>query len=191
MTTGKRQWVLCGGLASGKSTVRRIIERHGLSTIDSDSIGHEVLEVHGAAHDSVARRWPAVVGEGGRIDRARLAAVVFGDRAELDELESLTHPHIFDTIGATVEQIDGSVVVEIPLLEHGLGAGWSRIVVDAGLSTRFERAVARGTTADDVRARLAAQPSREEWLAAADVVIPNHSSEGELASTVARLIPKL
>ncbi|MGH3650387.1 MAG: dephospho-CoA kinase [Acidimicrobiia bacterium] len=183
MTAGKRRWVLSGGMASGKSTVRRLLERHRVVTIDADSVGHWVLESDGPAFADVAARWPHVVEEG-EIRRQALASVVFNDRDELEVLESITHPHIFDTIRAKVEEIDSPVVVEIPLLSHGLGDDWSRIVVDIDPVTQLERALGKGMDPDDARARLGAQPSREQWLAKADLVIPNHGTVEDLEQAV-------
>ena len=186
VTTQQRRWILSGGLASGKSHVRRLLDEAGMLTIDADRVGHEVLEPDGPAFAAVAERWPQVVSEG-RIDRAALAAIVFADRDELGELESITHPYIFDTIHARMEGYQGVAIVEMPLLGDGLGEGWSRIVVDSRDDVRLNRAIARGMSEEDVRARMAAQPSRGEWLAQADLVVPNHRSVEDLAETVGRL----
>jgi dephospho-CoA kinase len=183
--------VLSGGLASGKSQVRKLLERGGAATIDADSVGHSVIGSDGPAFPEVADRWPELV-EDGEIDRSALARAVFTDPEELRVLEAITHPHIFGEIGRQVEEIgSGLVVVEIPLLTHGLGPSWRRMVVDADDSVRIQRAVRRGLSIEDVRARMAAQPPRSVWLAAADAVVPNHGTIDDLDSTVARLLPKL
>ena len=170
--------------------MRVLLEDHGIETIDADKVGHEVLQSDGAAFDEVAARWPDVVVDG-EIDRRSLADVVFGDRDELNVLESITHPVIFDLIRARVEEIPGTVVVEIPLLAHGFGSEWRRMVVDARDEIRLDRAIARGMDEADVHARMAAQPSRAEWLASADLVVPNHGTFEELTSTARRLVPNL
>ena len=179
MTEGKSRWVLSGGLASGKSKVREFLEGEGFLTIDADSIGHAVLRPEGPAFTQVADRWPDAVREG-EIHRPSLASIVFNDRDELAALEAITHPHIFDTINAQVEGVESTVVVEVPVLSHGLGDDWRRIVVDCRDDIRLLRAIDRGMSEDDARSRIAAQPGRAEWLALADLVIPNHRSEQEL-----------
>lgn len=183
MSTSQHRWVLSGGLASGKSIVREFFAESGVATIDADRVGHTVLEPDGPAFEEVADRWPQVATDG-VIDRQLLASIVFQDPAQLAELESITHPHIFDTIKTQVEGIEGPVVVEVPLLSHGLGEGWRRIVVDCRDEVRLKRAVDRGMSEDDVRSRMRSQPSRQEWLASADLVIPNHVAVDELGSTV-------
>src|SRR3970282_522802 len=146
-----------------------------VATIDADAIGHVVLAPDGPASAEVASRWPEVLVDG-EIDRSALAALVFEDPGELASLESITHPYIFDTIRARVQDIAGPVVVEIPLFYHRLGDDWRRMVVDCDDQTRMHRLLDRGMPEDDVRARMEPQPSRVDWLPAADLVIPNHGS---------------
>ena len=74
--------VISGGIGSGKSTVAARLRELGAAVIEADVIGHEVLEVGGAAHDAVAQRWPTVVTDG-LIDRSALAEIVFADMAQL------------------------------------------------------------------------------------------------------------
>lgn len=178
---------MSGGLACGKSKVRQLLEAAGVVTIDADSVGRLVLQSDGPAFADVAARWPHVVRDG-EVHRPSLAAVVFGDADELAALESMTHPHIFDTITARVERVEAPVAVEVPLLSHGLGDEWRRIVVDCRDEVRLQRAIERGADEEDARARMAAQPSRGEWLAVADVVIPNHGSIEDLAEAVSALV---
>jgi len=184
------RWVLSGGLASGKSAVRRLLEESGVETIDADAIGHQVLELAGPAYESVAETWPAVATEGA-IDRGALAEIVFNDPSELARLESITHPFIFEIIRRRVDGVDGPAVVEIPVLGHGLGEDWGLMVVDCSDEVRLRRALERGMDEADARARMASQPSRTQWLAAADLVVPNHGSLDDLKSTVASLSGQL
>ena len=166
--------------------VRNLLADHGIRTVDADAVGHLVLGDD--AFQSVAERWPNVVLEG-QIDRKALARIVFDDPDELAELESITHPYIFGRIRAELEGFDGVAVVEMPLLNAE--PGWPRMVVDATDEMRIERAVARGMERADVERRMASQPSRGEWLAAADVVIPNHGTMNELQETISKLLPIL
>lgn len=190
MTTQQRRWILGGGLASGKSVVRRALGEAGIATIDADAIGHAVLEPDGPAFEPVSARWPSVVSDG-RIDRRALAGIVFEDPDELAELEGMTHPHIFDMIRRRVEQINGPVVVEMPVTGERLMVTWRRVVVDARDDAKLRRAADRGMDEEDARGRLAAQPTRAEWLAIADLVIPNHSSLDELTSAVDEIVSRL
>ena len=182
MSSLHRRWLLTGGIGSGKSEVRRQLEERGIRTLDADSIGHLVLEEE--AREAVSRRWPEVMVEDA-VDRSALASLVFADPAELSALEAITHPLIFGRLRSELEGFHGVAVVEIPLIDSGLG--WPAMVVDAPEGTRVDRAVARGMQRDDVVRRMASQPTRAEWLASADLVIPNHGSLTELSATVAKL----
>ena len=190
MTAVQGLWVLGGGIGSGKSRVRAILDDLEVPTIDADSLGHTVLQPDGPAFAEVATRWPQVVVDG-VVDRRQLGEIVFRDHEALVELETMTHPHIFNLIRERVEEMDGGVVVEMPLLGRKPGPEWRVMVVDAKDEIRVERAVARGMSEPEVRARMSSQPSRGAWLAGSDAVIPNHGRIADLDSTVERLLPFL
>ncbi len=190
MADRDHRWLLGGGIGSGKSEVRRLIGESGISTIDADSIGHDVLDADGAAYEEVAEAWPEAV-ENGRILRPVLGEIVFSNINQLRRLESITHPHIFGIITRRIEEIEGTVVVEIPLISAPLEGNWRTIVVDASDEVRLERATTRGMSADRARSVMAAQPGREDWLARADLVIPNHDDRESLEEAVRRVVPHL
>lgn len=185
MTTQNRRWLLSGGIGSGKSEVGRLLAATGIRVVDADRMGHRVLEPSGSAFGAVADRWPEVLRDG-VIDRGTLAGIVFADPGQLRELEALTHPHIFGTIRVELEGFEELAVVEVPIIDTGLL--WPRMVVDAADEIRFEHALERGMSTDDLRARMASQPSRAQWLASADLVIPNHGTLEELTETVAEVV---
>ena len=181
--------LLSGGIGAGKSAVGRILVEGGIPVIHTDQIGHSVLEPEGEAFDAVSSRWPQVVVED-RIDRTRLAAIVFAETAALDELEAITHPAIAARV---FSELEGSadqplVVVEIPHLNDLLGNGWLRVVVVAPTDTRARRLVERGMEAADVRARMAAQPSDEQWKEAADFIVDNSGDIDQLEPEVDRVV---
>jgi dephospho-CoA kinase len=162
------------------------LEAHGIRTVDADSVGHAVLQEE--ALPAVSQRWPDVM-VGGVVDRSRLAGVVFARPDELSALEAITHPLIFGRIESELEGFEGMVVVEAPVIDFG--RDWANMVVDAPDGIRAQRAVARGMSHDDVKSRMASQLDRAQWLAAADLVIPNHGSLGELRETVDALVSYL
>ncbi len=184
--------ILSGGIGAGKTAAARLIAARGIPVIHADSIGHQVLEPEGEAFQAVAAAWPQVVVDG-RIDRARLAAIVFDDAADLARLESMTHPaiaaRIINLIAA--EGDAEMVVVEMPLLLPLLGEGWTRVIVDAPLEVRRQRLRDRGMDDSDIESRMAVQPSPEEWRAAADHVIDNNGTTEELESKLDELLATL
>ena len=76
---------LTGGIASGKSAVAAMLRELGFSVLDADSLAHRLVEPGQPAYDEVIREFgPGIKDAGGRVDRAKLAAVVFAERAKLD-----------------------------------------------------------------------------------------------------------
>jgi len=145
--------------------------------VSADEVGHGLLFPDGAAFTAVAARFPESV-VSGRIDRRALGAIVFADADALADLESLTHPAIGEEVRRRASRHRGLVAVEIPLAKDLIGERWPRVVVDAPPAVRWARLRSRGMSEDDVEARMAAQPTREEWLALADYVIENGDGAG-------------
>lgn len=175
--TGSIRAVLGGGIGSGKSAAAAVFAELGAVVISADEAGRDVLAPGGPVTAAVADRWPQATLPGGSVDRAALARIVFADPAELHELEQITHPAILDCVARRVQQAwdAPAVVVEIPLPGDWLGPGWSRLVVDAPDDVRVERLLARGMTRAEIARRMSMQPTRLEWLEAADHVIDNGS----------------
>jgi dephospho-CoA kinase len=189
---------LSGGIASGKSTVARMLADLGAGVIDADAIGHALLEAGGAAADAAAARFgPAVVAPDGSIDRAKLGAIVFSDAAARRDLEAISHPRIYAEMCRRLDAFAREpppgrvVVVDAPLLvetggRHLLGLR-ALVVVAARPEDQIDRAVARGTPRQRAVAVLAAQAPQQARLAAADYVIDNRGSLSELQAGVRTL----
>ncbi len=183
--------IVSGGIASGKSTVTGIMLEGGAAVVHADEIGHFVLRPEGEAFSAVAEQWPQVV-DNDRIDRGRLAEIVFADPAELARLEAITHP----AIGRKIREITRLVhtalfVVEIPVMARFLGDEWVRVAVVADSDTRRARLLARGMDSHDIEGRMAAQPTDAAWRDEADHVITNDGSMAELRSAVTELLVTL
>lgn len=191
--SGVLRIIVGGGIGAGKGAVARIFSEYGFAVISADEVGHGVLEPGGTAFGDVAARWPSVV-VNGRIDRPSLAAIVFSDPAELEELEAMTHEGIIEAIFEQVAALEGSVVVEVPLLlslDSGDRDGWRRLFVDADEELRIQRAVARGGKEGDVRRRAVAQVDRQTWLDWADDIIVNEGTVEDLQAQVEALVDGL
>ena len=184
---------ITGGVASGKSTVARLVVELGAKLLDADQAGHEVLrlpEVEAAAR----KRWSeAVFGPDGRIDRARLARIVFAGgaeaRREREYLEQLTHPEIARLLKRQAETLAVGVpvaVLDAPLLVE---AGWDQwcektVFVDAPREARLAWAMARGWGKEDFAAREGVQESLDRKRMRADVIIDNSGSAGRTRAQV-------
>lgn len=183
---------LTGGIGSGKSEVSGRLAALGAVVLDADKAAREVVLPGTPGLARIAETFgPGVLQEDGSLDRARLAEIVFGDEAARGRLNAIVHPLVQErmraaeadavgaarALGAEVPDGDGVIVVhDVPLLAEGGRAGEFDlvIVVDVPEHVQVERlATARGMTQEQARARMAAQASREQRLAVADIVIDN------------------
>lgn len=185
---------LTGGMGAGKSTVAGLLAGRGAVVIDADRIAREVVAPDGPAYPGVVDRFgPAVVAGDGRIDRPALAAVVFADPAALADLNALTHPAIGEVVSERLQAEAGTnhiVFLDVPLLvetERARAQCSAVVVVDCPEEVAVRRLVdQRGMVEADVRARLAAQATRDERLALADFVIDNSGTKTNLVAEVDR-----
>ncbi|MCF3963307.1 dephospho-CoA kinase [Streptomyces fuscigenes] len=170
---------LTGGIGSGKSEVAKLLVACGAVLIDADRIAREVVEPGTPGLAAVVKEFgDDVLTSEGTLDRPRLGAIVFADEDRRRALNAIVHPLVRDR-SAELERGagDGAIVVQdVPLLvEGGMMSHFDVIlVVDASPKTQLDRLVRlRGMTEQDARDRMAAQASREERRAAADVIIDN------------------
>lgn len=195
-----RRLGLTGSIGAGKSTVAALLRATGLTVIDADALARQVT-ADPVVLAKLAALWPEVVsgqGDGAALDRAALAARVFGDSAQLAQLEAVTHPPIraatASALWAAAERGERWVVQDIPLLfEKGLDAQMDTVwVVDAPRELRLQRLLGRsGLSREQALAREAAQWPPERKRAAADTVIDNGGTLEELRVQVSRELAAL
>lgn len=188
---------LTGGIGAGKSTVSALLAEHGAVVVDADQVARDLQAPGSPMLARMAERFGGhVLREDGSLDRAAVAAIVFGDsdeaRAALGDLNAITHPAIQDEIRARIEAHRGSddiVVLDHPLLgEHPRDDLAATIVVDVPVEVAVERLVsARGMDEADARNRIASQITREQRLATATHVVDNSGDLESLRSDVASL----
>lgn len=184
---------LTGNIGSGKSTVARLFAARGVPVIDADDLARELREPGQPAHAEIAAAWPEAVSPDGRLDRKRLAAIVFGDPdpTARERLEAIMHPRIQDLSRARAAALAKAghplAIYEASLLiESGRDKEIDGlIVVTASAATRLARVVARDRAREeDVRARMRAQLPQEDKVRLATHVIDN---DGDLAATEAQV----
>jgi dephospho-CoA kinase len=169
----------------------------GAVVIDADAIAREVVEpgTEGLA-EVVEAFGPEVLLPDGRLDRPRLGEIVFADPELRGKLNAIVHPRV----GARMAELEreagpASIVVhDVPLIaESGRTDAYDLVVVvDVPPRVQLDRLVrCRGMTREQAEARMAAQASREQRLAIADIVIDNSSSLTELDRQVGDLWSEL
>jgi dephospho-CoA kinase len=192
----QRRIGLTGGIASGKSTVGRLLAARGLPVLDADVYAREALAAGSPAALAVLERYGEQVhcADGGMaLDRAALGRIVFADPTERRWLEQLVHPVVRERFAAELERQAGApmVVLIIPLLfEAGLEDLCSTIwLVDCDEGQQLARLMARDRlSAADAHARLAAQWPLARKRALADVVLDNRGGPEQLAAQVERVL---
>jgi len=183
---------LTGGIGSGKSTVSAALGERGAVIIDADAIVRE-LQSPGQVvlAEMVELLGEQILHDDGTLDRQAVADVVFVDPDKLKALGEIVHPRVREELFARVAAqtgTDHTVILDIPLLAE---SGWDGIagviVVDVDPELAVERLVAyRDFDADDARARMANQASREDRLAKADFVVDNGGTMAALDAEIDR-----
>jgi dephospho-CoA kinase len=185
---------LTGGIASGKSVVREMLEARGAHVIDADLLGHEAYAPGSACYrDVIAAFGDDVVAPDGQIDRKALGAKVFGDASggQRKRLEGIVWPWMrgqmerrlsgLRTDGVPVVVLEAAVLIE---------AAWDDLVDEVWVvavppAMARQRIIERnGLTAEQADARIAAQLTNDERARRARVVIDNSGTLGDLERRV-------
>ena len=189
---------LTGGLGSGKSTVAAMFREHGIRVLEADAIARSMMEPGEGLYRAIVEHFgPSVVRADGTLDRARLAALAFGE-GRLDELNRIVHPpvvaeqerrtqEIFAADARAIVMIESALIFEAEA--WGTAPGWRRrfdcvISIEAPDDLKLKRFLGRMAPADasaeqraameaDARARLAAQLPDAEKAAHSDFAIDN------------------
>jgi len=171
-----------------------LVER-GAVLVDADRLARQVVEPGTDGLQRVVERFgPAILLADGTLDRPQLASIVFADEAARRDLNAIVHPAVGVLMAERLTALhttDDIVVLDVPLLVEGGArdryAVAGVLVIDTPVDLAVERLVeSRGMGRADAEARVAAQASRAERLAAADYVIVNMGSLEELALMVDR-----
>lgn len=190
---------LTGGIGAGKSEVSRLLVSYGAVLIDADKIAREVVEPGTPGLAAVVDAFgPEILTADGTLDRPKLGSIVFSDADSLARLNAIVHP----LVGARSRELeraaeadaDAVVVHDVPLLtENKLAELYDVVVVvDASPKTQLDRLVRqRGMPESEARSRMAAQATREQRLAIADLVIDNDGPLEDLEPQVCEVWTEL
>jgi dephospho-CoA kinase len=190
---------LTGGIASGKSAVAAMLREMGFPVLEADVVAHRLIEPGQPAHDEVLREFGAELANAtGRIDRAKLAAIVFADPPKLTRLNRIIHPRVEEIAFRQFEEWQRNGVRDAGFVEAAL-------LVEAGIAQRLdglvvafctpqqqlERLLSRGMSEVEAKRRLAAQLPVEEKLRFATETIDCSGTLQETRAQVRELAAKL
>jgi len=185
---------LTGGLAAGKSTVARRFAAAGFTVVDADTIVRELHRSCGAGARAVRELFgPGFLSADGATDVAKVADLVFRDPSARARLEASLHPLVRERFVEIAGHAGGVAVLEATkLVEAGFAPDFDLVVtVEAAPEVRIRRAIARGLSATEARARIAAQGNEEVRTTAADVVLRNDGTRAELDAEVEELVARI
>ena len=177
---------LTGGIGSGKSTVSAEFARRGAIVIDADLVVRELQSPGGAVLAAMVEHFgDGILAEDGTLNRQAVADIVFNDPEQLKALNAIVHPKVGEEIDGRIDaqrETDNVVILDVPLLvESKAYETEGIIVVDTDPEIAVQRLVEfRGFNADDARARMKLQATREERRAGAAFIVPNDGSQEDL-----------
>jgi len=187
---------LTGGIASGKSTVAKLLASYGAETIDADQVARDVVAPGSAGLSEVIKEFGSeVLMESGELDRVVLGRIVFEEPSKRKRLEEILHPLIKQRTNQLLAEASSPVVVyAVPLLvEANVDYPFDMILtVEAGVANQIERMVrSRGLSEEDAMKRISAQASESARRERADMVIDSSGSREQLEKQIALLWPKI
>jgi dephospho-CoA kinase len=194
---------LTGGIACGKSTVAAMMRDLGCHVLDADRMAHRLIEPGQPAYQEVVREFGGeILDAEGRVDRARLAEIVFADPARLACLNAIVHPPVLAELDREFtrlarEDSPGVAVVEAALLvESGYHHHLDRLIVvwctpEQQLARLTDPASGRGMTPEQARRRIAAQLSLAEKRKLATDEIDCSGTMDHTRRQVTELVDKL
>lgn len=190
---------LTGGIASGKSTVAKMLAEQGFAVFDADRIVAELYQPGAAGHEAIVAHYgEKILDDRGEIDRRRLSEIALATPESASVLNGLIHPLVIERQQRLIAEVfatddEAIVVIEATLLlESG---GRSRfdviVVVEAPPTIQLSRAIERGLERQDAERRIARQMQPEERRLHADFVITNDGDLPTLERHVDRLADAL
>jgi dephospho-CoA kinase len=181
---------LTGGIGSGKSEVARRLTERGAEIIDADLIVRELQQPGAEIYEKMIELFGSeVVAADKSLDRTAIAKKVFTDESLLKTLNQLVHPVVKRVMNERVESFRDTekvVILDIPLLVENPREGLDGVlVVDLDAEIAVKRLVEqRNMSAEDARARIAKQATREQRLAIANHVIDNSGDRNALSQKI-------
>ncbi len=180
------KYAIVGNIASGKSEMERVLDKHGFVVLDSDLMAHDIL----MDKPDVAKAFSEYdVFEFGRLSREKLGKLVFSNAELKQKLEGIVHPLIKEEIETSfsVYSDEDAIFVSVPLLFE---VGWENlfdkvVFIKSEDDIRLERLMKRnGYSKEYAQKRIESQSSQDEKIKKSDFIIENNSTKEEFVKKV-------
>ncbi len=194
------KWIgLTGGIATGKSTAKKLFESLGFAVIDADAIARLVVDPAHEGYESVVSCFgTGIISEDGRLNRSALADIIFKSAEQKEKLEAILHPLIQLEVQKQKKEIflrgEKLCFYDVPLLfEKNLQQQFdSTILVWCDLQTQKARLKARNNLTDQqVMDRIRSQMPLSEKLPRANYCLDNSTTVANLQLQIRTLVQKL
>jgi len=190
-----RIYGLTGGVGMGKTTAERLLNKLGVQCVDSDDLARKVVEPGQRALDEIKDQFgPEVLGHRGRLDRSKMASIIFGDNLQRKRLEGIIHPRVRELWMKQVAEWRadnlGVGIVIIPLLyEVKAEVEFDKIICIACTpNTQFKRLRDREWSDDQIKSRVSAQMDISEKMDRSDHLAWNEGEESVMCEQLKRII---
>ena len=175
---------LTGGIASGKTTARKMFEKLGAYTLDADALSHKALCQEDVYQKLLKHFGSDILNKNIEVDRKKLGRIVINDRKELRFLESVVHPKIAEMRNAFIENVkkkdkDAVIIYDVPLLYEKKMENMfdTIIVVYVDRKTQIKRIMERNKISEEgAEKRLKLQMDIEEKKKKAQIIIDNRGT---------------
>ena len=184
---------LTGGIATGKSSVSKLLKKRGFQVIDADAVVHELQAIGSSLLSEITKAFGStVLHDDGSLNRGELGKIAFGNAKNRARLEAMVHPAVRAEFEREIRQSKAEVLfLDVPLLfESGFDDMTAvNLVISASREIQLKRLEERdGLTEQEAHARIDSQMSMCEKVARADFVIDNSGTLCELEENVEKFI---
>lgn len=182
---------ITGGTGAGKSVVSNYLKEKGATIIDADALSREITKEGGIALPEIDKAFPGVIKEG-VLDRKALGRIVFSDSGKLSVLNEITHKYIKKLTEERIENADGLIILDAPLLfEAGEDKLCDKVIfVTADEDVRIKRIMARDNLSfEDAKQRIDAR-NLAPIMEKCDLLIKNNGDVGFVEKAVEDFIIK-
>ncbi len=172
---------LTGGIATGKSTSLLIFEQLGAKTVCCDKLAHMALRKNTKSYKAIVKQFgDKILDKNDRIDRSKVAEIVFKNKNKRKQLEDIVHPYVFKKLADSINTARGVLIVDVPLLfETGFEKQVDCIVVaSCSKSEQLKRLMQRNAfSKEEANRRISAQMPLASKKRKADWVVNTGSLE--------------
>jgi len=183
---------LTGNIASGKSSVGKLLKENGLPVIEADRIGWEILE-----RKEIMQEILDVFGDivkDGKIDRKKLGNIVFSNKRKLKIFNALVHPPLLQKLKREIDKRSGKIIVVTAALifEWEIEHWFDKIIlVTSEKKKRIDRLLKNNLTRKEVIQRINSQMDEKEKIKKSDFIIENNGTKTQLKEKILSILPLL